>query len=122
MMNKIIERLKDLISVVEPDAAFVEKYGGLIVESVPGQPKSQFCGIFAYTSHVSLEFTYGSQLDDPDRILEGSGKHRRHIKINRPSDITDKSCEAFLRDARKLQDDILSPIAQTRLRQIVDGG
>jgi hypothetical protein len=106
-MDEIIERLKGVILVVEPDAAFVEKYGGLIVESIPGQPRSQFCGIFAYTSHLSLEFTHGSYLDDPNQILEGNGKHRRHIKIAGLSDITEKRCEDFLRQARRLQGNFL---------------
>ena len=91
------------ILTIAPGAAFIEKYGGLVIESVPGQPKSRFCGIFAYTNHVSLEFTHGAQLNDPDRILQGNGKHRRHIKINLLSDIADKQCEAFLRQARSLQ-------------------
>jgi hypothetical protein len=103
MMDVIVERLKAVILMVEPGAAFVEKYGGLIVESVPEQPKSQLCGIFAYRRHVSLEFTHGSQMDDPDRLLEGRGRHRRHIKIARLSDITEKRCEDFLRQARGLQ-------------------
>lgn len=36
MMNEIFERVKTLILTVEPNAAFVEKYGGIIVESAPG--------------------------------------------------------------------------------------
>ena len=118
-MDEIIERLKAAILKVEPGAACLEKYGGLFFESIPGQPKSQFCGIFAYTNHVSLEFTHGARLNDPDRILEGSGKHRRHIKINRLSDITGKRCEAFLSQAVRLQGDTLSPVAQAGLSQIV---
>jgi hypothetical protein len=107
MMEAIIERLKAVVLSVEPNAAFVEKYGGLIVESVPGQAKSQFCGVFAYTSHVSLEFTHGTQLDDPDAILEGRGKYRRHIKIVSLPDVIEKRCEDFLRQARRLQGNFL---------------
>ncbi|MEN9062723.1 DUF1801 domain-containing protein [Ponticoccus litoralis] len=107
MMNEIFEQVKALILTVEPNAAFFEKYGGIIVESAPGHAKSQFCGVFAYTNHVSLEFTHGAELDDPDGILEGRGKHRRHIKIARLSDITQKRCEDFLRQARGLQGDFL---------------
>lgn len=106
-MEEIIEQLKGVILTVAPEAAFAEKYGGLIVESIPGQPKSKFCGIFAYTRHLSLEFTHGSHLDDPDQILEGDGKHRRHIKIAHLSDITKKRCEDFLRQARGLQGNLL---------------
>ena len=102
MQDEIIERLKILVLSVEPNAGIVEKYGGVIVESIAGQPKSQFCGVFAYTSHVSLEFTHGAQLDDPDEILEGRGKRRRHIQLVGLSDIVEKRCEDFLSQAYRL--------------------
>jgi len=104
--TEIVARLKAIVVAVEPKAAFVAKYGGILVERMPGQPKSQFCGIFAYTSHVSLEFTNGAQLDDPEQVLEGGGKHRRHIKLARLADIAGKRCEDFLRQARDLQTDL----------------
>ncbi len=104
--TEIVARLKAIVLTVEPSAAFVVKYGGTVVESVPGKAKSQFCGIFAYTSHVSLEFTNGAQLDDPERILEGGGKHRRHIKLANLADIVGNRCEDFLRQARDLQTDL----------------
>lgn len=103
---KIVARLKAIVVTVKPEVAFVAKYGGTVVESVPGQPKSQFCGIFAYTSHVSLEFTNGAQLDDPAKVLEGAGKHRRHIKLSSLSNIAGKRCEDFLRQARDLKTDL----------------
>lgn len=103
----IVQRLKAVLLSAVPEAAFVEKYGGTVVESAPGQPKTQFCGVFACKTHVSLEFTNGVQLDDPGMILDGSGKHRRHIKVARLSDIVEKRCEDFLRQARTLQADLI---------------
>ncbi|GGO58297.1 protein of unknown function (DU1801) [Roseovarius pacificus] len=100
---KIVAQLKAVVAKVEPAAACVTKYGGTMIERVPGQPKSQFCGIFAYKDHVSLEFTNGAQLDDPERVLEGGGKHRRHIKLASLADIVDKRCEDFLRQTRDLE-------------------
>lgn len=85
-----------------PDAAMLEKYGGIIVEKVAGQPKSHCCGYFVYQHHVSLEFSRGAQLDDPDGILEGSGKLRRHIKLKDTSDIQVKRCSEFLEQVSKL--------------------
>jgi hypothetical protein len=104
--DQIVARLKAIVVTVEPEVAFIAKYGGTLVESVPGQPKSQFCGIFAYTNHVSLEFTNGTLLDDPEKLLEGEGKNRRHIKLASLSDIAGKRCEDFLRQARDLQTDL----------------
>ena len=95
----IVERLKAVVLSVAPQATFIEKYGGTIVESDPGRPESQFCGIFAYKGHVSLEFMNGARLEDPAKVLEGSGKLRRHIKVASLSDISKKRCEDYLRQA-----------------------
>ncbi len=97
--TEIVERLKTLALSVVPDAACIEKYGGIVFERIPGVTETQFCGIFAYQKHVSLEFTNGAQLDDPGRILVGKGKKRRHIKITKQSDIVEKRCEEFLLQA-----------------------
>ncbi|WP_112322426.1 DUF1801 domain-containing protein [Oceanibium sediminis] len=105
MMDEIVARLKALALSVAPEAVFVGKYGGTMVESIPGEPRSQFCGVFAHKDHVSLEFTNGARLDDPGEILEGRGKHRRHIKLASLFDIEDKRCEDFLRRALRLQAD-----------------
>lgn len=103
---EIAERLKILIQSVAPDEEFVAKYGDTIIQSAPGQPKSQFCGVFEYKNHVSLEFTSGAQLDDPKKILEGSGKHCRHLKFISLADIDDKRSKKFLRQAYRLQDSL----------------
>ncbi|HEX9159860.1 MAG TPA: DUF1801 domain-containing protein [Rhizomicrobium sp.] len=35
----------------------------------------------AFSAHVNVGFFYGAALDDPDGILEGSGKRMRHVKL-----------------------------------------
>ena len=100
---EIVARLKSLAESVAPEAALVAKYGGTVVEAVAGRPETQFCGFFVSKHHVSLEFTNGVQLEDPDKLLEGAGKHRRHVKLRRSGDLADKRCEDFLRQAHILQ-------------------
>jgi len=95
----IVERLTALILSIAPEASCVEKYGGLVFTISPGQTASQFCGIFVYKEHVSLEFSKGAELDDHERVLEGGGKHRRHIKLRELSDICQKRCKDYLRQA-----------------------
>ena len=41
-----------------------------------------FIHIAAYSEHVNLGFNQGARLDDPDEVLEGSGKLIRHIRID----------------------------------------
>lgn len=100
--EKITAELAAIILDIAPDAGFVAKYGGTLVELAAGNPKTQFCGYFAYKAHISLEFSKGFELDDPEGLLEGKGKYRRHIKLRRLEDITHKRCREFLEQASRL--------------------
>ena len=46
---------------------------------------------FAYLqstkNHVNLGFYNGEDLDDPDNLLEGTGKRMRHVKMTKPTDV-----------------------------------
>lgn len=99
---EIARDLSEIILDVMPDAVMRDKYGGIVVERVSGQPKTQCCGYFIYAQHVSLEFTHGSQLADPDNLLEGTGKQRRHIKLKNIQDLTAKRCRNFLEQVSML--------------------
>lgn len=44
-----------------------------------------FAYVNVYASHVSVGFFTGAMLDDPHKLLEGTGKRMRHVKI-RPGD------------------------------------
>ena len=45
------------------------------VECVP------FGYVNSFKSHVNVGFFYGAALEDPARLLEGSGKRMRHVKL-----------------------------------------
>lgn len=40
-----------------------------------------FAYVNAFKAHVNLGFYQGAGLDDPAGLLEGSGKHMRHVKL-----------------------------------------
>jgi hypothetical protein len=44
-----------------------------------------------FKSHVNVGFFYGAMLDDPARLLEGSGKRMRHVKLQPDSDLDAQS-------------------------------
>jgi hypothetical protein len=35
----------------------------------------------AFTNHVNVGFFFGAMLDDPARLLQGTGKRMRHVKL-----------------------------------------
>lgn len=74
-------------------------YGGIVYELEPGNHQTMICGHFVYKSHVSLEFTNGYQLHDPEHVLEGKGKYRRHIKLFSEGDISEKSVRSMIEQA-----------------------
>ncbi|MEZ5292819.1 MAG: DUF1801 domain-containing protein [Vicinamibacterales bacterium] len=41
-----------------------------------------FCYVDAFTAHVNVGFFQGAALDDPARLLQGSGKFMRHVKVH----------------------------------------
>ncbi|MDI9239926.1 DUF1801 domain-containing protein [Lysobacter sp. LF1] len=41
----------------------------------------------AFTHHVNVGFFLGPELDDPQRLLEGSGKFMRHVKLRPGQDV-----------------------------------
>src|ERR1700676_4033666 len=54
-----------------------------------------FAYVNVFTSHVNVGFFRGASLPDPARLLEGSGKFMRHVKL-RPGTATDAASLATL--------------------------
>ena len=51
-----------------------------------------------FTSHVNVGFFHGAALPDPDRLLPGSGKFMRHVKL-RPGTATNTAALSRLIEA-----------------------
>lgn len=97
---EIVTRLRDIALSSGPSITEDVKYGGLLYSSRDG-----FCGIFSYAHHVTLEFSQGARLSDPHAVLNGTGKHRRHIKIRRLSDIDANHVALYVEMARRAADE-----------------
>lgn len=57
-----------------------------------------FAYVNAFTSHVNVGFFHGAALPDPARLLQGAGKHMRHVKL-RPGTPADAAMLKRLIDA-----------------------
>ncbi|MDB9752642.1 DUF1801 domain-containing protein [Oceanospirillaceae bacterium] len=71
------------------------KYGGLVF-SLSDQLVG---GIYAYKNHLSIEFSNGAAFSDVNKIMEGKGKKRRHIKIVTIDDLSEKNVVYFIAQA-----------------------
>lgn len=92
----LIALLDSLISERVPGATRVSKYGGTLYTLKPNEKEGQFCGVFAYKAHVQLSLANGSSLHDPNGLLEGRGKYRRHLSFRSLDDVDEKVIRQFI--------------------------
>ena len=88
---EIVEAVRALVKKYFKACAEEVKYGGILFSS-----GVQFCGVFAYKEHVSVEFGKGASISDEFGHLEGSGKGRRHLKLKSIDDIKNKKLSQYL--------------------------
>ena len=68
---------------------------------VPGI-KGVFCGIVVYHRHVNLGFPQGTRLADPSRLLEGTGKLYRHVRIGDSAALGRPQLRTLIQEATRL--------------------
>jgi hypothetical protein len=64
-----------------------------------GRPSECFIHIAVYAKWVNLGFHRGSELPDPDRLLQGTGRWIRHIRIAEPEDLRKRPVRTFVKEA-----------------------
>ncbi|CAI0807702.1 DUF1801 domain-containing protein [Serratia grimesii] len=94
----IVERVRQVVTTMSDNVCESVKYGGIMFSHT-----AFFCGVFTYSSHVSVEFGHGYQLKDTHSLLEGNGKYRRHIKLYSIADIDKKQLAEYVRQAYELE-------------------
>ncbi|WP_299347957.1 DUF1801 domain-containing protein [uncultured Maritalea sp.] len=92
----IVDAIEESIAQHLPDAAAREMYGGMMMELEPDDHSTRLCGYFVHKAHVSVEFSFGAELEDPKGVLEGKGKFRRHLKLREADEVAQKNLQFFL--------------------------
>lgn len=92
---EILVSIRKIFNDTNPKLVEAIKYGGLVFSL----SNTLIGGIYVYEKHLSIEFSNGASLSDPDNILEGKGKKRRHIKIHLFQDIEEKKVHYFVHHA-----------------------
>jgi hypothetical protein len=87
----IVEEVRRILFQTFPEIEESVKYNGLMYKTDVG-----IGGVFTYTNYTSLEFSNGYLLDDKYKQLEGSGKFRRHIKLESVAEVTTKNISYYL--------------------------
>ena len=90
-----VNKLRQILFETHPNISEKIMYGGIVFFS----GKDMFSGVFVYKEHVSIEFSNGYLMNDPDHKLEGKGKFRRHLKIKASQDLSTKDVSFFVSQA-----------------------
>ena len=103
LKSALIDAVVALAKDEEPGIHIGRKYGGTVFVIDPDLPEAAGLagGVFGYRDHVSVEFSRGVGFADPDGLLTGKGKARRHVKLHNLSDIEAMNVAGFLRQAFK---------------------
>lgn len=67
--------------------------------SVSEKMGDAFCMIPIYTHHLNLGFNKGTLLEDPNNLLQGTGKWIRHIPIEKVSDFKNDDVKHLIEKA-----------------------
>lgn len=60
-------------------------------------------GVYGHKAHVNIVFSLGHLLSDPDKLLEGKGKYRRHLKASGKDDVVSKQVAFFVEQVLMLE-------------------
>ena len=98
----LANELEAFIQAIVPECSKVSKYGGTLFTLKPEEKEGQFCGVFIYSKHVQLSISNGAKLKDDRKILQGSGKYRKHINFTNRDEIDFDYIEGLIRQALEL--------------------
>lgn len=96
------EHPDDIGSIAREWIAFMRQCGadvrelmhdGLANVCVEGAP---FAYVGAFKNHVNVGFFHGAELPDPARLLQGTGKYMRHVKVKPGVDVDRSALEALI--------------------------
>lgn len=69
------------------------------VFSISDKLSDAFCMLPIYTNHMNLGFNKGTLLNDPDKLLTGTGKLIRHIDVKIPGNYRNSKVNALIQEA-----------------------
>lgn len=92
---RVNDTIPGLIEIVDPPSK-------IIAFGFSSRYRDLVCAIALYKTYVNLMFARGTELPDPNHLLEGAGKHARHVRIRQPDGIQNPGLPALLQAALAL--------------------
>jgi Domain of unknown function (DU1801) len=102
--KKIIDLFKDLREYVleiypGSNELLYHTHALTTVFSISDKLSDAFCMLPIYTNHLNLGFNKGTLINDPYKLLKGTGNLIRHIPIDNSADYRNKKIKDLIRSA-----------------------
>jgi hypothetical protein len=87
-VKEIGRRVRALVLERMPDAVeWIDTGNGLAAYGTERKMSAVAFAIIPHKAHVNLQFADGADLEDPDGLVEGTGKRIRHVKFRSVEDV-----------------------------------
>ncbi|HEX2846138.1 MAG TPA: hypothetical protein VHN59_06290 [Chitinophagaceae bacterium] len=98
---KLFKDLRSYVLEIYPDCneLLYHTHALTSVFSISDKLADGFCMIPIYTNHLNLGFHKGTLLNDPHKLLTGTGNLIRHIPVKAPADYRNKKTRDLVRSA-----------------------
>jgi hypothetical protein len=98
-LQKVVQALKAFVKDIEPKTKETVNSWG-----VPTFETDAPFGLYMVgKNHVTFGFLFGTSLEDPEGLLEGTGKNLRHVKLRTVEDLQRPALQAMVQAACKLK-------------------
>ena len=98
-LRKVVRGLKNLVNGALPGTReTINAWGIPTFETT-----NPFCFYMVGKHHVTFGFHYGTSLEDPECLLEGTGKNIRHVKLRSLEDLEQKGLKQLVQAAARLE-------------------
>lgn len=99
-VHELAQQTRNLVRSVMPDAVETVRPGRNIISYDIGSSMADWiCYIAPFKGHINLGFFRGTELPDPQHLLQGTGKLLRHVKISAVDDVSRPNLRALLESA-----------------------
>jgi hypothetical protein len=98
-LRNVVRGLKNLVKDTVPETRETVNAWGIPTF----EQKDPFCFYMVGKNHVTFGFHYGTSLEDPQGLLEGTGKNIRHVKLRSLEDLEQKGLKQLVRAAARLK-------------------
>src|SRR3984893_10925919 len=91
-LQRVVRELSTLVKETVPTSKqTVNAWGVPTFEA-----KNPFCSYMVGKNHVTFGFHFGTSLQDPEGLLEGTGKNIRHVKLRTIEDLERKGLKGLV--------------------------